>query len=78
MFKEKDKEIFVYGRSYGTYWGHRYAQIFPNQASGVILDSVLPSVGHDWDQYDINVNEALKDFFDKCKKDEFCQSKMGE
>ncbi len=32
-------EVFVYGRSYGTYLLHRYLQVAPGQASGVIFDS---------------------------------------
>jgi len=77
LLKEEDKEIFVYGRSYGTYWGHRYAKIFPDQAVGIILDSVVPSV-FQGDQWDINGNDVVKDFFDICKEDEFCRNKMGD
>jgi pimeloyl-ACP methyl ester carboxylesterase len=78
LLKEEDKEIFVYGRSYGTYWGHRYAQIFADQADGVILDSVVPSLGFEGNQIDIIGNDVAKEFFDICKEDEFCRGKMGE
>jgi len=77
LLREVNKEIFVYCLSYGTYWGHRYAQIFPDQADGVILDSVAPSVGLTFDQYDMRANNTVKDFFDICKEDDFCRSKMG-
>ena len=76
LLKEKDKEIFVYGYSYGTYWGHRYAQIFPDQANGLILDSVAPSVGSEVDRIDILGNDVVSDFFDICKKDEFCSNQF--
>jgi len=77
LFKDENKEIFVYGVSYGTYLGHRYAQIFPDQANGIILDSVVPSVVQG-DQRDINGNDVARDFFDICNDDEFCRSKMGD
>ncbi len=77
LLKEGNKKKFVYGVSYGTYLGHRYAQIFPDQADGVILDSVVPS-DVQGDQGDINGNDVVKDFFDICKEDDFCKSKMGE
>jgi pimeloyl-ACP methyl ester carboxylesterase len=76
LLKEESKEIFIMGGSYGTYWGHRYAQIFPDQADGIILDSVVPSVGSDYDWSDIDVNNVVKDFFDTCKNNEFCSSKF--
>ena len=78
LLKEEKKELFVAGVSYGTQWGHRYAQIFPDQANGVILNSVVPSVGYEGDLFDIHANDALEDFFDVCKGDEFCRSKMGD
>ena len=77
LLKEENKEIFIYGWSYGTYWGHRYAQIFPDQADGIVLDSVLPSVMQG-DQWDILGNEVANDFFEICKEDDFCRSKMGD
>ena len=78
LLKVDNKEIFVYGRSYGTYWAHRYAQIAPlDQADGIILDSVLPPVV-EMDQTDINANYVAKDLFDICKEDKFCRMKMGD
>ena len=78
LLKEENKKIFVYCLSYGTYWGHRYAQVFPDQADAMILDSVLPSINDGFDEYDILANDVLKDFFDVCKEDEFCSSKLGD
>jgi len=65
------------GSSYGTYWAHRYAQIFPDQAAGVILDSIDPPLNNGVDQFDIIGNDVVKDFFDKCKEDAFCGSKFA-
>jgi pimeloyl-ACP methyl ester carboxylesterase len=78
LLKEDNKEIFVYGYSYGTYWGHRYAQIFPGQADGMILDAVLPAVGFEADQVEVLGNDVAKDLFDICKEDGFCRSKLGD
>jgi len=77
LLKEEKKEVFVQGASYGTYLGHRYAQIFPDQANGLIFDSVLPSVNSGFDQMDILINDVAEDFFNICKEDDFCSSKMG-
>jgi len=74
----ENQSIFVYGVSYGTYWAQRYAQIFPDQADGVILDSVVTPIGYGFDQYDIDATEAVKDFLNVCKEDAFCRSKMGD
>ena len=77
LLQEENKEIFVMGSSYGSYWAHRYAQIFPDQAAGVILDSIDPPLNNGIDQFDILGNDVVKDFFDKCKADEFCNSKFA-
>src|SRR5436190_1388449 len=33
-------DVFVYGVSYGTEWAIRYMQLRPNDATGIVLDSV--------------------------------------
>ncbi|MCH9684341.1 MAG: lysophospholipase [Deltaproteobacteria bacterium] len=38
-----DDPVLVYGISYGTMWAMHYGALHPEQADGVILDSVLPS-----------------------------------
>lgn len=40
--KKGDERVFVLGISYGTYWGQRYLQRYPDQATGVMLDGVAP------------------------------------
>lgn len=35
--------VVVYGVSYGTMWGMHYAALHPEQADGLVLDSVLPA-----------------------------------
>jgi len=45
LLRQPEQEVFVYGVSYGTLWVHRYAQMFPEQADGIIMDSIVPSKG---------------------------------
>jgi pimeloyl-ACP methyl ester carboxylesterase len=77
LIKEEKKEIFVVAHSYGTYLAHRCAQIFPDYADGLILDSVVPSVGLG-EQLEILGNDVANDFFALCKEDPFCNDKMGD
>ena len=78
LMKEEEQNRFIYGISYGTYWGHRYAQLFPDQADGIILDSIAPSDRTFIDEYDMLANKVVKQIFEMCKEDEFCRSKMGD
>ncbi len=75
--KSPSQKVFVYGASYGTYWAHRYLQLYPRQADGVVLDSMVPSPGSLAEQ-DEDANEAGKLFFDgPCKSDAKCSQKLG-
>ncbi len=74
--KQPGQPAFVYGVSYGTYLAMRYMQLYPEQADGVILDSVVPMKGS-LARQDQDANEAAKDFFDVCAKDAVCSSKLG-
>jgi pimeloyl-ACP methyl ester carboxylesterase len=73
---EPDKDVFVYGVSYGTYWAHRYLQVAPDQATAVVLDSIAPP-GIDFAQYDTDFDAVGHDYFDLCAKDALCASKLG-
>lgn len=73
---------FVYGLSYGSYWAQRYLQVRSAQATGVIIDGVVPGnrklVGPD----NVNDNQsgwdgAFKRLLDACGADTFCASKLG-
>ena len=69
--------VIVYGISYGTFWAHRYARIFPNQPDAVILDSLIPPEGYRNDTRDQLEDQVTEDLFDACAGDELCGSKMG-
>jgi pimeloyl-ACP methyl ester carboxylesterase len=74
--KQPGQPVFVYGVSYGTYWAHRYLQLYPKQSAGVIFDSTAPQ-GASLARQDQDANEAAKDFFDVCGKDALCGAKLG-
>lgn len=59
--KPEGQPVFVYGVSYGTYWAHRYLQLYPNQANGVVFDSIFPQ-GGSLARQDADANEAAKLF----------------
>jgi len=70
-------QVFVFGVSYGTYWAHRYLQVAPTQASGVIVDAICPPGECDFYRMDAWKNGAAKLLFDACGKDGTCASKLG-
>jgi pimeloyl-ACP methyl ester carboxylesterase len=67
---------YVYGVSYGTYWAHRYLELFPAQADGVVLDSIAPP-GIDFVTYDEDFDRVGQDFLALCAADATCSSKLG-
>ncbi len=77
LAREETKDVIVYGCSYGSYWGHRYAQLFPEQSEGVVLDSVPPSIPTYLDRYDVYADATTRKLFDMCAEDDFCSEKLG-
>jgi pimeloyl-ACP methyl ester carboxylesterase len=67
---------FVLGVSYGTYWAHRYLQLFPKQPSGIILDSIAPP-GISMHTFTTQVDKVAKDFLSLCSSNELCSEKIG-
>lgn len=74
--KRPGASVFVYGASYGTFWAHRYLQLFPSQADGVILDSIAPPTAS-LARQDIDCDEASADLFQACVDDPTCGPKLG-
>ena len=66
----------VLGVSYGTTWAHRYLQLFPKQASGVVLDSMLVP-GGSLARQDADSDEAARDLMETCRMNAFCTGKLG-
>ncbi len=76
LFARPDQAAYVYGVSYGTYWAHRYLQLFPDQADGVVLDSIAPP-GIDFVTYDADFDRVGQDFLALCAADSICSGKLG-
>jgi len=74
--REPDKDVHVFGVSYGTYWAIRYLQLHPDQATGVILDSIAPP-GISLYDFDVFMNDIGEDFIEYCQNDALCASKLG-
>ncbi|MFO0677861.1 MAG: alpha/beta fold hydrolase [Polyangiaceae bacterium] len=70
------QRLFVRGISYGTHLAIRYIAANPNDATGVILDSISPP-GSYYSRYDEGHAEAGRNLAEYCKKDTFCAGKMG-
>ena len=68
---------FIYGVSYGTYWAHRYLQLFPDQPDGVVLDSICPPGGCRYALFDARFDEVGRSFLERCAGDAFCRDKLG-
>ncbi len=74
--REPDRDVFLYGVSYGTYWLLRYLHLYPNQADGIILDSIAPP-GFNYAQYDSFMNDIGEDLMGYCATDTSCVSRLG-
>ncbi len=76
--RDPDDELFVLGSSYGSTWGHRYLQLFPDQPSGVILDSPCPPGTCNFSVSHAQVGEGVgRLLFDLCSEDAVCSTKLG-
>ncbi len=71
-------KVFVYGVSYGTYWAHRYLHLFPDQANGVVLDSICSpgqcQLPMDFTRNHDRIGGLL---LEACGNDPLCSSKLG-
>lgn len=74
--REPGKKVIVYGGSYGTYWAHRYLQVAPEQADGVVLAGIAPPDAT-FIRFDERANQVGEDFFAVCGQDPYCSSKLG-
>lgn len=68
--------VVVYGVSYGTYWLHRYLQLYPTQPSAVVLDSVCERCGQ-WLEYERSHDRLGRALLRECAADAICASKLG-
>jgi len=74
---QEGDQVFVMGQSYGTYLANRYLKLHPDQATGVILDSICPPDACHLDQFDVLYDQVAADFLALCGADPVCSSHVG-
>jgi pimeloyl-ACP methyl ester carboxylesterase len=73
------EEVYVYAISYGTYWAQRYLQLYPEQASGVVLDSICPPGECELtSRFDESFNEVGRRLLEACAARGSCAQRLGE
>lgn len=77
LLSQQDVAPFVYGVSYGTYWAHRYAQLFPYQSKGIILDSIAASQGFSFTRWDAQHDAITQQLFQLCQQDSYCSQQFS-
>ena len=74
-----DEAVFVYGVSYGTYWALRYLHLYPEQAAGVVLDSICaPGECDVMLDYDAGFDEVGHALLDLCSEDPSCAGQFPD
>jgi len=68
----------VYGISYGTYTSQVYASTFPEDITGLILDSSVADISNYYTQNTGNYMSSLSKVFDKCKDDPGCNKQYPD
>lgn len=67
---------YVYGVSYGSFLAQRYLQLFPSQADGVVLDSIVPPVTS-LTTFDVGFDQTAKQLLEACKDAPACAKALG-
>ncbi len=77
--REPDEPVFVYGLSYGTFWAHRYLRLYPEQPTGVILDSICsPGECRMPRGFARNHDQHVRELLRRCGEDTACAAAMEE
>lgn len=72
-----DGPVYVLGISYGSYWGQRYLQRYPSQATGIMLDGILPMTANLLDGDGI-ANEAGLRLLADCGENPTCLEALDD
>ena len=73
------EEVYVYGVSYGTYWAQRYLQLYPDQADGIILDSICPPGECELiSRFDESFDEVGRKLLEQCATLSSCAQRLGQ
>jgi pimeloyl-ACP methyl ester carboxylesterase len=76
LTREEGKRQFVYGVSYGSYLLLRFLRLFPDEADGVILDSVvIPE--QKLTTYDKQADPVAMRMAERCAASPVCAEKLG-
>lgn len=76
--REGNEPVFLYAVSYGTYLAQRYLDLFPSQASGVVLDSIcVPGQCDLLLEMDRQSNRMGRRIFELCAEDSLCSADLG-
>lgn len=74
-----DAQAFVLGVSYGTWLAHRYLQLFPDQADGVILDSMCAPGACTLSDQDVWEDPVVRSWLEPtCAADPVCSSYLHD
>ncbi|MCC7535959.1 MAG: alpha/beta fold hydrolase [Deltaproteobacteria bacterium] len=75
--REPGDRVVVYGSSYGTYWAHRYLQLYPDQPDAVVLDGACdPATCGDWLLYEQEHDRLGRAELAACAADTDCAAHL--
>ena len=74
--RQPGKPAHVYGASYGSYWAHRYLQLFPDQSDGVTMLGIA-APGFSFNNWTEDFNQVGLDFLSLCDTDPVCAVEFG-
>ncbi|WP_159397230.1 alpha/beta hydrolase family protein [Sorangium cellulosum] len=68
-------DVFVFGASYGTAWGHRYLQLYPDQPTAVSLAAL--AIRTRLSDLDVSLNDLGRRYMEACGADPPCSDNLG-
>ncbi|HET8938011.1 MAG TPA: alpha/beta fold hydrolase [Polyangiales bacterium] len=75
--REPNKQVIVYGVSYGTQRAMRLLQTHPHAADGVVLDAITAPGVQYLSDYDLQWDPVARDLAALCDGDTLCGEKLG-
>jgi pimeloyl-ACP methyl ester carboxylesterase len=71
------QQLFIYGVSYGTSWAQRFLQLRPDDATGVVLDSIVAPGVLFLSKFDQGFDPVARRLAGLCAADVACAAKLG-
>jgi pimeloyl-ACP methyl ester carboxylesterase len=75
--RQPGEPVAIYAVSYGPYLVNRYLQLYPDQPSAVVLDSICGPGKCSFTTQDARFDAVAHVYFDACKADGFCAQRLG-